>query len=76
MPHFPDTVILAPVLHVRFVDFVGFVPLGRSKSMSMEPDGARFYDEHKSDRGWANLVVKFGEFYGTCSVKIAEMICI
>jgi hypothetical protein len=26
--------------------------------MSMEPDGARFYDEHKSDRGWANLVVK------------------
>jgi hypothetical protein len=26
--------------------------------MSTEQGGARFYDEHKQDRGWANLVLK------------------
>jgi hypothetical protein len=26
--------------------------------MSAEPGGARFYDEHKQERGWANQIVK------------------
>ena len=45
------------------------LPIARNGDrMPMEPNGARFYDEHHTDRGWASRVIKRANGVGRLTI--------